>query len=122
MTLVNELLAARTLIAERGLAKNTFNRLADGSMCTVGAVARAVGHSFETEPFPWLSDDMKPAIRALSDTLREASPLPLALDDDSSRRQAIYVFNDAEETTQDDVLGLFDTTIARVSAEELVSA
>lgn len=122
MTLVNDLTKARTLIAECGLTKGAFNLYADGSLCTIGAVVKAAGHHFENEYAPWEAPAVVPSLEALFDTLQEMQPLEeYAVDSLPIRRQRIYLFNDADETTQADVLGLFDTTIARVALKAKVS-
>lgn len=122
MTVLNDLTAARTIIAERGLAKGAFNRHADGSVCTIGAVVAAIGRDYsyvENTTDPWEDPRAIPVLDELYFTLLAVEPLaPEFGESPASRRQRIYRFNDTDETTQADVLGLFDTTIARIAPKE----
>lgn len=94
---VKQILTDARALVKRGWIQNEFYRLVDGvpCYCAVGAMDDAsMGH---------LHGDSWGAITAL----RKALP--------TSCRWGVTNFNDAPETTQDDVLALFDRAIESVS-------
>lgn len=103
--LVADLQTARDLIAVHGLAKEVFVAFG-GGYCTVGAIKKVtVGGATMLDTG---RSDL--ACRALADTLGYVGAGGLLL------RGSLYDYNDSPFSEQADVLALFDTTIARLSA------
>lgn len=109
--LIADLRGARDIIAENGLAKEKFFDVFQNNSptCAVGAVLRQTGHDTDHKDAPRVMR----AVYALAVTLGKTEP---DIDDPGLYyRSELYDFNDHADTTQDDILGLFDTAIARLS-------
>lgn len=100
---IDHLATARERIAKRGLAKLSFSN-EDGD-CGAGAVAYAVAGYSQA----FLHPGVPPVLRALADTLGYGDHLSA-----EALRDVMYQFNDSPLTSKSDMLGLFDTTIARL--------
>lgn len=100
---IDYLTTARDRIEARGLVKGRFSD--SGGDCGAGAVAYAVTGS----SFGFLHPEVSPVLRALADTLGYGDHLSA-----EALRDVMYQFNDSPLTSKSDMLGLFDTTIARL--------
>lgn len=100
------LMKARDLIDARGLAKSVFVDK-DKCLCTFGAVMAALGID------PALGDYDDPS---LEDPTNELLTTIRGYGDDAESRPDIYDWNDANLTTKEDVIKLFNDTIDRVAA------
>lgn len=100
-TIVN-LKKARQLIAERGWIQGAGGDL-DRGVCAYSAVYFAKGESYAT----------------FAEEIQLARTLP---DSNFSTLSKIITFNDTEGRTKEEVLKLFDDTIARLEVQEVVDA
>jgi hypothetical protein len=107
--LVDDLTAARHIMADCGHVKKKFGLKDNQPVCVVGAVLRAVG--IRTTGFEqYTTPRVDRAIFALATTLGKPEG------DSFDRRGHLYSFNDSELTTPADALGLFDTTIQNLTS------
>lgn len=105
---VVDLTAARDIIDRDGWIQGAYGYRPETPACAVGAVFRAVSGCGNIDSLA--NPRTQRAVFALSTTLgSNAGTHP-------ARANRIIAFNDADETTKDDVLGLFDTTISNLSA------
>ncbi|OMC55437.1 hypothetical protein A5747_13695 [Mycobacterium sp. IS-836] len=110
---IEDLTAARDLIARHGLAKKTFRSYIN-ARCSGGAIGDAIGGG----PYAFIHTNRgERAAIALATTLGWTRVTEDRDVEASAARGLIYDYNDADVTTQADVLGLFDTTIARLRGE-----
>lgn len=101
MNTVQVLKKARALIAEHGLAKNTYGDKHDG-FCAVGALRAAHPNKEYTD-----------------NTLRVlAAPLPAVWRDDKDPWFAIVNWNDQVDRTKAQVLSLFTKAIKRLEVQK----
>lgn len=102
--LVADLRFARDLIAVHGLVKEVFVSI-NGGYCTVGAVNAATAGGATIRSCPRADR----AVHELASTLGY-------IGDVEQLRAALYEYNDSQFSEKADILSLFDTTIARLSA------
>ena len=102
--LIGDLQKARDIIARGGFIKGGFSD--PKGHCTVGALMEVIRPGWASLGMILESEQMTRAVEALASRLPAPSTHPL--------REQLYDFNDAEETTQDEVVALFDAAIAHV--------
>ena len=108
--LVDDLRAARDIIARDGLVKYHFGMKSGAPSCTMGALMRSIGFTCPTFNYSYSHYDAQ--WQAIYNHPRFASAAyALSCTLGKEGRNAIYDFNDHPETTAEDVIGLFDTTI-----------
>lgn len=113
------LIAARGYIA-RGFVQHLLGKSRDGravsgtdpsavAWCTVGALERATGHTHAW----WYELDSHPAGQAVSELYMDLPPDWVS--HVCSKHQAVVMYNNSH--TQEEVLALFDKTIARLEGK-----
>lgn len=103
MTTVDDLQRARHLIATHGLAKATFQNYEVDEFCTVGALMETIAGSVSNVR-------VNVCVEALNETLGFEH-----LDPNEGGRTQLYDWNDDPKTSKEDVLKLYNDTIARLS-------
>lgn len=99
--LVADLEGARDYIDKHGLAKNQYISYVTNAGCAEGALMRVIGFGAVHDP------RLRRAVHALATTLgADLSEISASV--------AVHRFNDAAETEKADVIGLFNTAIARL--------
>ncbi|QGH79714.1 hypothetical protein SEA_ANON_43 [Gordonia phage Anon] len=114
MTVKETLTAAKQLLKTEGWSKGDLIK-GDGCLCALGAVGLATGHeaAMRGEDYDVFDEDPKAsaAVTALVDQIPVETLKRLYLDASNPDYSFIHEFNDWRETSEEDVLALFDKAI-----------